>query len=249
MLEGILSFIFPPYCLGCFNDGPSYCCASCLRQIELFRDSCPLCNYPSTPGRVCGWCLGDTPLDGLYIAAPYDQPLLPELLMAFKFEGVRSLASELGTLLRPLLTYCPKKSILLPLPLSWWRQQERGFNQSELLARATTKAGGTEAGTPLARRPTQSRLSTCGVAQVTGPAVANLLLKRRWSFRQSKLNETERAKNVHGKFSCPQPELVKNKTIILLDDLYTTGATLQEAARVLKQAGAKKVMGLALAKG
>ncbi len=82
-----------------------------------------------------------------------------------------------------------------------------------------------------------------------GVTISTNLLKRRWSFRQSKLSETERRKNARGTFTCLKPELVKNQTIVLLDDLYTTGATLQEAARTLKISGAKKVIGLALAKG
>ncbi len=223
MLGGFFRFLFPPYCLGCLNDGPSYCCQSCLKKIEIFYNSCPVCDYPSTPGRVCGWCLADTSLDGLYIAAPYDQPILPELLTAFKFEGITSLANELGSILSPLTTYLPKTFTLIPLPLSWWRFQERGFNQSELLARSAIK--------------------------IPSLRLRGGILRRRWSFRQSKLSSLERARNVRGTFSCLKPELVKDEIIILVDDLYTTGATLNEAARVLKTAGAKKIIGLVLAKG
>jgi len=241
-MGGFLRFIFPSYCLGCLKDGPNYCCSVCLKQIEIFRDCCPLCNHPSAQGRVCGWCLRETSLDGLYIAAPYDQPLLPELLTAFKFESIRSLAHELGSLLSSLLSYCPKESILLPLPLSWWRLQERGFNQSELLVKSAV-AGDTGAGTPTARSVSEHRWG----AQVAGPTTA--LLRRRWAFKQSQLSAKERARNIRGKFYCPQPKLVYNQKIVLIDDLYTTGATLNEAAKTLKQAGAKQIIGLALAKG
>lgn len=238
MLEGFFRFLFPPYCLGCLKDGPSYCCNHCLQKIERFVNSCPLCDEPTAPARVCGWCLRRTPLDALYIATPYDQLVLPELLTAFKFEGVLSLAHELGSLLTPLLANLPKPYTLIPLPLSRWRLQERGFNQSELLARTLDPLL-----LPQVRKTTPNR------SLVRGGKEGSELLCRQWSFRQSKLSSVERARNVRGTFSCPKSELVKNKTVVLLDDLYTTGATLGEAAQTLKAAGAKKVIGVALAKG
>lgn len=272
MLEGVFNFIFPPYCLGCLQDGPNYCCDLCLQKIELFRDSCPICGQPSAPATVCGWCLKNTVLDRLYITAPYDQPILPDLLSAFKFENIQSLSKSLGQIMLSTLPHFPAGSISVPMPLSWWRWQERGFNQSEVLGEVVM--GDARAGSPVSAQSHPRWDEHSRGAAAAGPIttinphhqthnsshppltlrggdleVNPRLLSRRWAFKQSHLSANERARNIRGKFYCPQPELIHNQKIVLLDDLYTTGATLNEAAKTLKSAGASQVIGWALAKG
>jgi ComF family protein len=112
--------------------------------------------------------------------------------------------------------------LIVPVPLHRAREKERGFNQSELLARHLTSALGLEP-----------------------PVTA--LTRRAQAVSQTSLSRTERLKNIRDNFAVTGGKMVRGRTVLLIDDVLTTGATMSECARVLKQAGAKKVMGFTLA--
>jgi ComF family protein len=112
--------------------------------------------------------------------------------------------------------------MLVPVPLHWWRRWARGYNQSEAIAE--------------------------GLSDSLGIPVRSGVLKRiRWTKKQAELSATQRYENIHGAFAIRDTEGIRGKRIALVDDVLTTGGTLSECARILRQAGAKWVGALVLA--
>jgi ComF family protein len=175
------------------------------------------------------------PQKDIWSAASYKNETMREAVHAFKYSGAKKLAEPLSKLLSdrlklsgPLQEILAKnkkeKIIIIPIPISKQRMRKRGFNQSELLAKNLSDILGFE-------------LST------------NVLYKIRDTKPQAEIeNREKRIKNIEGVFAAKYPEKIKNKTILLIDDVTTTGATIIEARRTLKEAGAKKVYGITLAR-
>ena len=169
-------------------------------------------------------------LEEIFIAGDYDDKVLAELIKKLKFNFVDDLALILGRFLSLFWTGIifsreelkNKKILLIPLPLSKKRKRYRGFNQAELIVRSFNLD--------------------------YNYLVNHDFKKIKDTKAQSSLNEIERARNIKDCFKWTGENL-KNKTIILIDDVITTGATLNEAAAVLKNAGAEKIYGLVVAKG
>jgi ComF family protein len=193
-------------------------CANCFKILEVYHR-----HQPSLAN-----------IDELIIAGDYQQDLVAVLIRAYKYQFQTELAIPLAAFLsRALETEILKQHFsghvnelgtainLIPLPLSKKRQRWRGFNQSELLARELSKLYGW----PL-----------------------NLDLKRRHNTKpQASLSEAERLNNQSGNFIWTGAKL-NGQTILLLDDVITTGATMSAAGEALKKAGASKIIGLAIAK-
>jgi ComF family protein len=160
-------------------------------------------------------------------AAPYlYEGSLMTAIHHYKYGPKSSLASSLGPLLARFAEGWIKNSdglLTMPVPLHPKRLRERGFNQSLLLARHVAGR-------------LQSELDFLSLRRV------------RYTLPQTGLGKDERRKNVRGAFELREPEMVKGKTILLVDDVSTTGNTLNECARVLKKAGCKKVLCLVLAR-
>ena len=159
-------------------------------------------------------------------AAPYEG-VIKELIHIFKYGKKISLSGYLSSL---LVDFCSESvdmlsfDAVIPVPLPWWRGIERGFNQAEELAR------------PLVREWDMELL--------TGH-----LLRNRASTPQSTLSRLERLMNVQGAFRVKHPGGIAGANILLVDDVITTGSTLNECAKVLKEAGAASVGAVTLAKG
>jgi len=169
-------------------------------------------------------------LDKIFIAGDYDDPLLAAAIKKFKYNFIVALGQILARFLilfwsgqEVLQGLAPSsKFLVIPLPLSKKRRRWRGFNQAGILAREFSAHFAYD---------------------------LNLGLKRiKHKKPQAELSEKERLNNVAGIFSFAGTEL-SGRTIILIDDVVTTGATLNEAAHALKAAGAEQVYGLVLAKG
>jgi len=228
----ILDLIFPVYCSGCGKEG-SYLCQNCAEEIiQTTKFFCPVCQKLSFCGQVCPSCQKKSYLDGLIWIAPYQNQVLRKMIYSFKYEFARKMAKPLASLMAKTILnselinlFSPKEAwLIVPIPLQNKKLKERGFNQSELLAEEVSN-------------------------QIKIPLVIGVLIKIKNTPSQTKLKERERKENVKGAFSTKNINLVKDKKIILIDDVTTTGATLEEAAKVLKRAGAKLVWGLVLAKG
>lgn len=221
MLKTIGSLLFGGSCFLCRGEAAALLCAQCDADLPRLDAAalCPRCALASPGGAVCGRCLAQPPAyDATYAALAYAFPA-DVLVQSLKFRGELALAPLLGSL---LLRCIPGGSAdyLLPVPLSPERLRSRGYNQALEIARALADAG--------------ARLAP------------GLCVRRRDTAVQMELPLDEREKNVRGAFECPR--LVAGATVAVLDDVMTTGATLQEIASTLKRAGAARVVNWVVAR-
>lgn len=230
----LLNCLFPPVCAACHQlitagRTRSVCgaCASAIRSI-----SPPLCYYCGRPypvpeqGHICGDCLLNPPVYSLARAMGRYDPPLRELIHEFKYRGNRTLGKHLGRLMADMAypdLDVPHCDLVIPVPLHPRRLRERTFNQSLILAREVAE---------------RHRL----------PCHVTVLERHRHTRPQVSLEGKEREKNVRGAFSVRHPSYVKGKRVLLIDDVFTTGHTLNECARVLKKSGAAAVDALTLAR-
>ncbi len=236
----LLDLFFPKKCLGC-NKANIYICQDCLEKIEISQNNtCPFCDRPTPRSLICKKCKEKYFLDKLIWATTYSGALIKELIKIFKYLYIKELAKPLARLLIKSLKTLDfglwtLDSIVVPIPLHKQRLRERDFNQAELLAKEVAEC-------------------------FSAPLETSALKRKRSVTPQAKIKDYKaRKENIKGIFEI-SPEftkkcvtenknLLKEKTIILVDDVWTSGATLSEAAKVLKQAGAKEIWGLVVAKG
>ncbi len=171
-----------------------------------------------------------------FAATSYDDEIVKKIVWLLKYKGIRTLAKPLAELIYnrlflearlPLGSLASKHAseiTIIPIPLSRKRMKERGYNQAELIARSLSD-------------------------KMSVRFLPNVLYKKKETVSQVEIKDrAKRLENVKGVFAIKNPEAIKNKVVILVDDVTTTGATLAEASRVLKQAGAKKVIGVVVAR-
>lgn len=231
----ILDILFPVFCLSCGQEGDAFC-QDCRAILEVSEHRYCLCKKPIRlfNGGKCGKCRFKA-LDGLFSALPYQNPLIKRLMAQFKYEPylVKELAKPLTSLvvshfnlLEPPPLFLEKTAgyVLIPVPLHKKKLRRRGYNQAEEMAECLSKS-------------------------LRMPALKKCLLKTRATLSQVELSEKDRENNVRGAFFCESPELTQGKKIFLVDDIYTTGSTMAECARVLKERGAKQVWGVVAARG
>jgi len=241
LFSTFIDLIYPPRCPICHaflwgkkarNDLEELpLCQSCFDSFrEIASPLCPICGRPFTPGieedHVCENCLRKRPSFDK-AAAPYlYEGDLMTAIHEFKYGGKSYMVSALGPLLAAFASDWLKERddlILMPIPLHPKRLRERGFNQSLLLARHVA-----------------SRLDA---------KLDSLTLRRtRYTKPQTGLKSGERRRNVRRAFEVRNQKALRGKAIVLVDDVATTGSTLNECARVLKRAGCKEVYGLVLAR-
>ena len=147
---------------------------------------------------------------------------LRELIHLFKYGGMRPLDRVLGTWLASAYPRLEHFDALVPMPLHWWKRMQRGFNQSDLLVRE------------LSRR--------------VGVPILDAARRRRRTAVQARLTPAQRRENVRGAFDVPSPERVRGLSLLLVDDVMTTGSTVNACAKALKQAGAARVCVLTVAR-
>lgn len=230
---GILDTLFPIHCFGC-DTQDEYLCQACLNIFpRRLRQRCPTCLKATTPqGVVCSSCFGIHSLDGLFAASLYRSPIVSASLHIFKYRFIPAFAKPLGHWLAERIVEADVAlpAYFIPVPLHQRRLRFRGFNQSLLLAR------------------TLADILTPGFAI---PVLENCLLRTRATKPQMKTKtREERLNNLKNAFAFTKKSasLIQGKTLWLIDDVATTGTTLEECAKVLKKAGAKKVFGIVLAR-
>lgn len=223
MLRDLLDLLFPPRCAGCGQPG-SWLCPACQAAVEWIAPPfCALCGEPVAPGARCPR-LGHHPtqLNGLRSAAWHAGPLRLAI-HRLKYRGQRVLAAPLAAILAQAWRRDPPPvELLVPVPLHPRRVRERGFNQAALLVR--------ELGRDL-HLPVDERS----------------LRRLRDTPPQVNLSAAERLVNVQGAFACSGPAL-EGRAVGLIDDLCTTGATLEACAQALRAAGARTVWAYTLAR-
>jgi competence protein ComFC len=221
--DPLLDILFPRFCAGCQTFG-TYLCSDCAKNIRLIKlPLCPGCMETVAALGVHSRCTQKTHLDGLLVVARFDG-ILKDMIAGIKYQGYFAYTDSLTPLLaHKLLTSRLQPKVLVPIPLHAQKLHIRGFNQSTLLAQQV------------------SRMTAI-------PMTDQLLLKRKATPSQVKLKREERLQNLRDAFHITV-KLKKTDTVLLIDDVVTTGATFSVAAQTLKKAGAGKVFGLALAHG
>ena len=220
-----LDLLFPPRCVGCDKEGQLLCpsCRDALPYLPI--PHCLRCAQPIDYGDTCQQCL-DTPLaiDGIY-APLLMEGAVREAVHRLKYSNHRALAPLLGGILaESLRSRQVPATVLVPVPLHSRRERQRGYNQAYLRAREAAK----RLGIPVAPRGLVRLENTPPQARSIGAE--------------------ERRANVLGAFRCPRPDVVDGMAVVVVDDVCTTGATLEACAVALREAGAASVWGVALAR-
>lgn len=226
LIKSLAGLLFPKFCVGCKNPG-GLLCEHCLLKVQfIYEQCCPACQHPSIGGLTHPRCKSPWGVDGLASIAYYRGPIRT-LIRQLKYTGA-TVTSELIEQL--IVEYQKHETIILPpaiitaIPLDKQTLKSRGFNQSEIVAQILSQ-------------------------KIGYPYVPSILQRQRKVVSQTKLSKDERRQNMQDAFSLA-PDVVhtiKSSTIIVVDDVFTTGATLREAAKVLKRAGAAQVYGFTFA--
>lgn len=233
--ELLLDCIFPIYCIECGYPGHSLCPA-CLQKIPRHpNDACPFCGVESAHGLVSRNCRKSAYLDQLISFASYDEPVISRAVHELKYESVYILAEPLAEALGlALLSHCPlnpDEMMLVPIPMHPRKERMRGYNQTVKLVEHLSRSTGI-------------------------PARKELLIKIKNTKSQVEIkNRASRFDNVTDSFqinpALENENLVVGRdktTIVLVDDVATTGATLIAAASALSGRGYKHVIGLTIAR-
>ncbi len=220
----IVDFFFPVSCLGCGQHG-KYLCGRCLGDVKLSKPFCPYCFKPSIDGLTHFKCRKEHGLDGVRAVWKHEG-VVRKAILSFKYKYATQVGNELlGEFVRELeliKSSLTQGFVLVPIPLYWYKENVRGFNQSFEIAKNISQKLGWQLN-------------------------SNILSRKRFVRPQVELGRQERKNNLRNAFVVNVSESKVPDCIILVDDVFTTGSTLKEAARVLKTAGVKKVWGLTVA--
>lgn len=224
-LGGIaLNLLFPQRCIGCGREG-SFICSSCRISLpRVMPPLCPRCGRPQPSGILCPSCVSwQAEIEGIRSPFRFDG-IMRQAIYQLKYRNLRALAAPLAQMLNDYLITNPLPGeVLVPVPLHRKRLRERGYNQSRLLARELGK------------------LTNLSV-------VDDCLIRQRHTSPQAKTSTVdERQSNVADAFACCDQRL-RDKQVLLIDDVSTSGATLNACAAALKTAAATVVWGLVLAR-
>ncbi len=232
----VLDLLLPPRCGRCGVDVPADAtlCLSCWSGVAFIGE--PLCEICGLPfeirpyGRaVCGDCLSDPPaFDRLRSAVVYDDATRP-LILAFKHADRLTLAPLFATWMRRAgADMLDGADLIVPVPLHRWRLLSRRYNQAAVLVHALARPGGAK-------------------------VVDSLLVRTRQTPSQGRKSAAQRTLNVRGAFALRNncdgaAEVISGRRIVLVDDVFTTGATVSACTRVLRRSGAMSVEVLTLAR-
>lgn len=232
----LLNLFFPKFCLGCQKEG-TYLCYDCKTLLDIAEFNYCLCNknpirlLPNSKLGKCQRCQNKK-LSGLLFALPYkEKTLTKKLIYNFKYQPfLKDLAKTLSNILIEHFIISEKNnnefwnnSVLVPILLDKNKLKNRGYNQSEELAKELSK-----------------------ILKI--PVFSDILIKIKKTEPQMELSKEKRENNLQGVFKVYCVEKISNKKIFLVDDVYTTGSTMQECAKVLKESGIKDVWGIAIAR-
>lgn len=208
---GAIDWVFPPHCLGCGLEGEIICpeCYGTIKRIPA--NVCPYCNaYVSTSGH-CPSCNNHKPSYAQFRAFAFYGGVIREAVHQLKYQNDVGVARVLASyLLKVIQAENWQFDLVVPVPLSKRKQEQRGYNQAERLARPVAEA-------------LEKPISTIGLSRI------------RENASQVDLDVKSRRENVRGVFEA-DPAIVKGKRVLLIDDVFTTGATLESASRALREA-------------
>lgn len=217
IIEDLVNLIAPHHCVNCGAEG-SLLCSDCMHGLNVVPSRCYRCQRWTDDYQVCMTCKRYTSIHSLWAVTAYEGAA-KELIHRLKFARAKAAAKTVALALSQQYRSAEEVTITY-IPTAPTRVRERGYDQAALIAQAYAR---------IAKQPTASLLARLG------------------NNRQVGQRRAVRKQQMQGAFWVPQPQRVANKHILLVDDVLTTGATCEAAARALKQAGAKRVSAIVFA--
>lgn len=219
ILDFVFDFIFPRFCVVCGREG-AFLCRKCKKDLPAALQVCPMCTRPSIYGLTHDYCGKKLGMEGLIAIFDYKNEAVRKVIEAIKFGFNRDLIGDI--LLGWRLPKEFRKIVLVPVPLHRLRENWRGFNQAELIAKQMGK----------------KMAAVNGLVRTRATGQQARAVSRRW-----------RAENIKGAFDLSRVgKNLAGRRVVLVDDVFTSGATMRECARILRRAGVKEVWGLVLAR-
>ena len=230
MLETATVFLYPAECRVCKEflgvASMPYICADCWQDMQFLEPPwCDICGMPEVNG-LCDECAISPPRYGKLRTIAFYHTTLQQAIHLFKFEKKRVLAQHLIQLINahiPSDCSVSAYDFVLPIPIHKKRLRERGFNQAALLADGIAKAEGV-------------------------PVLTDALVRKRHTVAQSSLDSAARQQNIIGAFEVRAPDVIRDKRLLIIDDVFTTGATIREAVSELWTADPAEIDVLTLAR-
>ena len=219
MLENLIRLFAPHTCLGCGVEEDRLLCAGCLASLPLVPSRCYRCKAVTEDYAVCPACKPTTPLRQVLVYT-HHRDLAKELVHHMKYERAQAGVHEAAQAMRELLPSLPADVLITHVPTATSRVRQRGYDHALLLARSLARASD---------RSHKTLLGRMGQAHQVG------------SGRSVRLRQVEHA------FRVVHREVIRGKHIVLVDDVLTSGATLETAARELRRAGAARVSAIVFA--
>ena len=211
-IERVLNLLAPDDCVGCQTEG-RIICQECIDQIDRLPAICYGCGKISRNFKPCPKCINRWRPQHVWIYTAYDG-LAAELVKSLKFEQKRSAAKDIAQMINEALPYFADEPLLTYVPTAPSRRRERGFDQAQLIAKELAKLRGWHLVT---------------------------LLKRQAKVRQLGSKRNVRRVQLKNAFMPINKKLIKTKHVLLIDDVVTTGATIETCAKILLKAGAFEV--------
>lgn len=227
----IKDILFPVYCLSCEKEEGNFLCKKCLQTLDYSGVfDCPVCHKRSTDGQTCQGCQKKTYLDNEIAIFEYKESyLIAKILHEFKYNFIEELKVLLGFFIDKFLekniNYFSDIDFIISVPLHKKRYAERGFNQSDIIAQL--------------------------LSEKLNKKFIDALSRKKKTDQQAKLNREKRFENLENAFEIKKNLKIdlNNKTILLVDDVYTTGATLGECGKVLRENNVKIIKSFTIGRG
>jgi ComF family protein len=233
LLKDLIDLVLPPICCICrrrLKSDENIICNDCYSRIRLI--SLPYCercgrSVPSPDIKVCNTCITEHhPCSYIRGVSPYDG-IAENLIILLKYNGKRGTTKALTKLMTQVISkeeIYRNCEVIVPVPLHTTRKRERGYNQAELLGKELS-------------------------AELNMPLISDALIRVRATPSQTKIPSEERRTNVQDAFAVNKRRigLIRGKTVLLVDDVLTTGSTLNECARTLLEGDVKEVLGIVCA--
>ncbi len=228
IFDWLLNTIFPVQCIGRCGTYDTWLCQPCAHKLVVNQPpECPVCRQPLRKYSVCRNCRDKTCLNGLIVLTDYKNVLAEKLVQLMKYQYVKQLGVTAGRLLgqkiKTSLENIADYKNIVPVPLHRRRKNERGFNQSEIIANSASKI-------------------------LDIPCKNNILKRHRYRQPQATLSKKQRLRNLNDAFRADSRLVLSGQMVIIIDDVATTTATLNECAKALKKIGVTKVMAAVIAR-